>query len=171
MFSMKSRREERRQKVLDELPELDPETRRSRLEQAVAAGDVRLDEVDSALRLVQRLEALSVFTIPARGEPPQSSAPSADRPDRGPGETAVSGELLAIGPGPARADAASRPVARARAARKAVPAPHHSSPGAWSSRARRSHHAAVGAAVPGQGEPAPDGPRGENGPSIAWLRP
>jgi hypothetical protein len=169
---MKSRREERRQKVLDELPELDPAARQSRLEQAVAAGDVRSDEVESALRLVQRLEALSVFTVPPIGGRPEPATTSVYRPDRGPGEAAVSLELLAIGPGAVRAEAASRPVARNRATRKAVPAPHHSPPGAaWSSRARRSHRAAAGAAVLVQGEPAPDGSRGEDVPSIAWLRP
>ena len=168
---MKSRREELRQKVLDELPELDPAARGRRLDQAVAAGDVRPDEVESALRLLQRLEALSVFTVPPIGARPEPATPSVHRPDRGLGEAAVSDELLAIGAGAARAEGASRPAARDRAARKTVPAPHHSHSGAWSSRARRSHRAAVGAAVPVQGEPVPDGSRGENGPSIAWLRP
>ena len=170
VFSMKSRREERRQKVLDELPELDPAARRGRLDQAVAAGDVRPDEVESALRMVQRLEALSVFTIPPIGGRPGPTTPSIDRPDAEPGAVAVSVDLLAIGSGAARAEAARRRVARDRPALRTGAAPH-------SSRGRRGRAAPRGitavplAAVPVQGDPAPDAARVESGPSIAWLRP
>lgn len=65
MFWSKTGREQRRQNVLDELLEIEPENRRSRLEEAVAAGDVRAAEVDQALRLVERLDALRVMSIPA----------------------------------------------------------------------------------------------------------
>jgi hypothetical protein len=64
MFWSKSDREARRQKVLDELLEVDSADRRRRLDEAVAAGDVRAGEVEQALRLVARLDALRVMTIP-----------------------------------------------------------------------------------------------------------
>jgi hypothetical protein len=67
MFWNRVRREARRQKVLDELLELDPNDRRARLEAAVAAGDVRADEVDSALQMVHRLDNLRGMTLPTQG--------------------------------------------------------------------------------------------------------
>jgi hypothetical protein len=68
VFWKHSRREERRQDVLDELMGLDPSDRRERLDRAVAAGDVQVGEVESTLRLVDRLDALRVFTIRPYGE-------------------------------------------------------------------------------------------------------
>ena len=64
MFWTRKSREARRRKVLDELLAMDPNDRRGRLDVAVVAGDVRADEVESALRLVGRLDALRVMTIP-----------------------------------------------------------------------------------------------------------
>lgn len=64
MFWNRAAREARRQKVLDDLIELNPEERRLRMDQAVAEGDVRASEVEQALRLVTRLDALRVMTIP-----------------------------------------------------------------------------------------------------------
>jgi hypothetical protein len=64
MFWSKTGRETRRQRVLDELIEIDPVDRPSRLQEAVTAGDVRANEVDQALRLVDRLDALRVMSIP-----------------------------------------------------------------------------------------------------------
>jgi hypothetical protein len=49
---------------MDELVELGPEERRARLERAVAEGDVRAGEVEQALRIVGRLDAVKVMTIP-----------------------------------------------------------------------------------------------------------
>lgn len=66
MFWKKTAREEKRQVVLDELIEMDPDKRRRRLELAVSEGDVRPAEVDQALRLVNRLDALRVMSIPGR---------------------------------------------------------------------------------------------------------
>ena len=63
MFWKRSHREERRQKILDELFALEPDERRSRLDRAVAAGEVHANEVDSTLRLVGRLDALRVLTL------------------------------------------------------------------------------------------------------------
>jgi hypothetical protein len=63
VFWSKSGRDSRRQKVLDELLELDPADRRQRLELAVAAGDVRSVEVDQALHLVARLDSLRRMTL------------------------------------------------------------------------------------------------------------
>jgi hypothetical protein len=67
MFWSRSGREARRRKVLDELLELDPQDRPGRLESAVAAGDVRADEVRDALQLVSRLDALRLMTLPSKG--------------------------------------------------------------------------------------------------------
>jgi hypothetical protein len=64
MLWSRNSREARRQKVLDELLEVEPADRPTRLQEAVAAGDVRANEVDQALRLVERLDALRVMTIP-----------------------------------------------------------------------------------------------------------
>ncbi len=64
MFWSKTDREARRQKVLDELIEIEPVDRPSRLQDAVTAGDVRANEVEQALRLVDRLDALRVMSIP-----------------------------------------------------------------------------------------------------------
>ena len=141
VFSTKSRRDERRQKVLDELPELDPAARRSRLDQAVVTGDLR------------------------------STTPSVDLADRGPGGAAISGELLAIGPGAARAEAARRLVARDRATRKTGAVPHPPRRGRGRAAPGGVTAMPLVAAVPVQGEPAPEGSRGEHGPSISWLRP
>jgi hypothetical protein len=63
VFWSRTRREARRQKVLDELLELDPSQRQARLELAVAAGDVRATEVEEALRLAHRLDSLRVMTF------------------------------------------------------------------------------------------------------------
>jgi hypothetical protein len=63
VFWKHSRREQRRQKVLDELMGLDPSERQERLNRAVALGDVQAGEVESTLRLIERLDALRVFTI------------------------------------------------------------------------------------------------------------
>ncbi|HEY5488175.1 MAG TPA: hypothetical protein VIK06_11035 [Candidatus Limnocylindrales bacterium] len=64
MFWSRTGREARRQKVLDELLEVEPADRVDRLQEAVTAGDVRANEVEQALRLVDRLDALRVMTIP-----------------------------------------------------------------------------------------------------------
>jgi len=64
MFWSRTDREARRQKVLDELIDVEPADRVNRLQEAVTAGDVRADEVEQALRLVDRLDALRVMTIP-----------------------------------------------------------------------------------------------------------
>jgi hypothetical protein len=63
VFWKRSHSAERRQQVLDELYGLEPAGRRARLDRAVAAGEVRAGEVDSTLRLVERLDALRFFTI------------------------------------------------------------------------------------------------------------
>ncbi len=67
MFWTRHSREARRQKVLDELLDLEPGERRGRLDAAVAAGDVHADEIDSTLLMVHRLDALRVMTIPPGG--------------------------------------------------------------------------------------------------------
>ena len=84
MFWTRASRAARRQKVLDELLGLDPAERRGHLEVAVAAGDVRADEVDSALLLVQRLDALRVMTIPPSGLLPGGVLPVTEHPLRAP---------------------------------------------------------------------------------------
>jgi hypothetical protein len=75
MFWMRDRRAERRKKVLDELMDLDPAERRARLDAAVAAGDVRESEVESALLLAHRLDVLRVMTVPSSGRLPGGVMP------------------------------------------------------------------------------------------------
>jgi hypothetical protein len=75
MFWTHDGRAGRRQKVLDELMDLDPAARRSHLETAVAAGDVRESEVESALLLVHRLDVVRVMTVPSSGRLPGGVIP------------------------------------------------------------------------------------------------
>ena len=93
MFWNRAAREARRQKVLDELIELTPQERRSRMDQAVVEGDVRAGEVEQVLRLVGRLDALRVMTIPGA----RNAAPATGVTTDGPPEP-VSVEAVAKPP-------------------------------------------------------------------------
>jgi hypothetical protein len=66
VFWKRVSRQVRRQKVMDELTDLDPTERRIRLNRAVADGDIRGDEMDVLLRTVGRLDELKVMAIPSR---------------------------------------------------------------------------------------------------------
>ena len=96
MFWKRSRREERRQKVLDDLLAMDPTARRGRIDQALAAGDVHADEVDSALRLVDRLDALSVFTVRPNGAAPDRVTSVDGRPGRRKSRAAASAPTVSL---------------------------------------------------------------------------
>jgi hypothetical protein len=76
VFWRRTSREARRQEVLDELLELDQGQRQARLELAVAAGQVRPDEVEETLRLVHRLEGLSVMTFHPWSQRASGEAPA-----------------------------------------------------------------------------------------------
>jgi len=78
VFWNRSAREARRQTVLDELIDLDPERRRRRLELAVAEGDIRPAEVEQALKLVSRLDALRVMTVPGARDGTRTAPDAAD---------------------------------------------------------------------------------------------
>jgi hypothetical protein len=79
VFWKRSRREQLRQKVLDDLMGLDASERRERLDGAVALGVVQADEVESTLRMIERLDALRVFTIrPHHEELVPEPAPAAE---------------------------------------------------------------------------------------------
>jgi hypothetical protein len=78
MFWMRDGRAKRRKKVLDELLDLDPVERRARMDAAVASGDVRESEVESALLLVRRLDVLRVMTVPSSGRLPGGVMPVTD---------------------------------------------------------------------------------------------
>lgn len=80
MFWNRAAREARRQKVLEDLIDLTPEERLLRMDRAVADGDVRAEEVDQAIRLVGRLDALRVMTIP--GPRRAVTGPDAPKPDQ-----------------------------------------------------------------------------------------
>jgi hypothetical protein len=84
VFWNRAAREARRQQVLDELIDLEPEARRARLDRAVSEGDVRTAEVDQALRIVGRLDALKVMTIPGLRAVPAAA-------DTGSGAAVVAG--------------------------------------------------------------------------------
>jgi hypothetical protein len=83
MFWKKTEREARRQRVLDELMELEPEGRRRRLDAAVAEGDVKQGEVEQALRLVERLDALRVMNIPGSREDEEPASTADAEPAEG----------------------------------------------------------------------------------------
>lgn len=70
MLWSRSDRDARRQKVLDELLDLDAEHRRRRLELAVAAGEVHSTEMAATMQLVNRLEALRLMSVPVGGRLP-----------------------------------------------------------------------------------------------------
>ena len=70
MFWPRGRREERRQRVLDELLTLDPGNRHARLDLAVASHELRAEEVEPALRLVERLDRLRDMRVPPGGHLP-----------------------------------------------------------------------------------------------------
>jgi hypothetical protein len=70
VFWPRGRREERRQRVLDELLTLDPGNRRERLDLAVASHELRAEEVEPALHLVERLDRLREMRVPPGGHLP-----------------------------------------------------------------------------------------------------
>jgi hypothetical protein len=130
-------RAERRKKVLDELLELGPVERRRHLDDAVAAGDVRESEVESALLLVHRLDVLRVMTVPSDGRLPGGILPIVEFHLRTAETTELADEPAAT------ADDANRSAdLRARRAR----------PAARSSRQRRLK-AAVAIAASNDGRP------------------
>jgi len=70
VFWTRARREAQRQRVLDELITLDPGVRRQRLDAAVEAHELRAEEIEPALHLVQRLDRLREMTVPLGGHLP-----------------------------------------------------------------------------------------------------
>jgi hypothetical protein len=89
----------RRQNVVDDLVELNPGERRSRIDRAVAEGDIRADEAEQALRIVGRLDALRSMTIPGT----RASAPPAVAKADESFEALDSLELASVKPAPRRA--------------------------------------------------------------------
>jgi hypothetical protein len=136
MFWIRNGRAERRKKVLDELIELEPAERRIYLATAMAAGDVREGEVESALLLVHRLDLLRVMTVPSGGLLPGGIQPIIELHLRTAETTEVADE-----PAATAATAATGDVASARAADGSRIARNLSArrarPGAHSSRQRR----------------------------------
>jgi hypothetical protein len=169
VFWTRNRREARRQQVLDELLAMDPNDRRGRLDVAVVAGDVRKDEVESALRLVGRLDALRVMTIPPSGRLPGGIVPigegllarhaalEAELASEA-GNGAADGERAADGNG-AAATAESGGGHAALTTRS----------GRRSSRRRRRARMAFRVPASAEATAVPDA--AENWPSIEWLRP
>lgn len=215
MFWKRSHHEESRQQVLHELLSMDPAERRGRLDRAVVEGEVNADQVDSMLRLVERLEGLRDFTIhlddagagaapapdevtaagdgPLTGEAVAVAAPVAHKaPRNGPSRPRKRRVGAPVAPDPEQArrwlatasmpldalEAASRLVARDKAARKRRPAvassPEPSADPEPESRAVPEDEPQT------QPEPTPpasidiepgEPPADENWPSISWLRP
>ena len=158
MFWNKAARNARRQQVLDELIDVPAEDRRIHLYRAVAEGDVRAREVEQALRLVSRLDALREMEIPTAF---------------GPGKTRTAG----AGQGamtPAEADASNRsPRARRRVAME-VALTSETSPSSSSRAAGLLSRGTLEAIRrPGSGDQGSgtSAPPDDQKPSIAWLRP
>lgn len=116
MFWKRSHSKEQRQKVLDELFGMEPARRRGRLDQAVAAGEVKAGEVDSTLQYVARLDALRVFTI----HPDGAEADPAAEPGDG---TAEPGRMPIVAVEKSTAEVETRPsvVADAEPVRHRAP--------------------------------------------------
>ena len=145
MFWTRPSREARRQKVLDELLELSPDERPARLEGAVAAGDIRADEVHAVLALVKRLDALSVMT-----PYPVSGTPGGVAPE------ATAGLPVSQRTTTAKRPTARKPTARRPAARAVAATPAQKPAAAKTKTARKS--ATSAAATPAQ-EPAAAKPK------------
>jgi hypothetical protein len=164
VFWTRSRRQARRQQVLDELLALDPAQRRDRLDLAVAVGDVRADEVDEALMLVHRLDLLRVMTIPPSGRLPGGVLPIRERPakesDAG-AAVEMAGSVVSALPEVASTEADA-------AQRSGGPIAPPTRSGARSSRRRRGGRHITGPLRATQPAPAPVE---ESWPSIEWLRP
>lgn len=94
MFWPRGRREERRQRVLDELLTLDQGNRRERLDLAVASHELRAEEVEPALRLVERLDRLREMRVPLGGHLPGREYVPQSR--SGAASTSVSGPGVAV---------------------------------------------------------------------------
>lgn len=174
MLWTRSRREAKRQMVLDELLGLDPSERRGRLELAVAAGDLQVDEVDTALRMVQRLDALRVMTIAASGRLPGGILPVTEHP------LLALQEATSPQTAPSGLDSTPLPVDDAEAGLRLQAtdlAPRGARTGGRSSRQRRLRIAAGPRLpiLPLQVPPADDAeavlPTEDAPPSIEWLRP
>lgn len=102
MFWSRSVREARRQKVLDELLELDPKDRRGRLELAVVAGAVQPNEIEPALQTVRRLDALRMMSMQIGGRLPGGQEQVRRRTQTYPaGEATVADAILAQAERPA----------------------------------------------------------------------
>jgi hypothetical protein len=160
VFWTRPSREARRQKVLDELLELSPDERPARLEGAVAAGDIRADEVHAVLALVKRLDALSVMTpYPVSGTPggvaPEATAglpvsqrtttakrPTARKP------TARKPAARAVAATPAQKPAAAKPKTARKSVAPAAATPAEEPSTAKPAAARKS--ATSAAATPAQ---------------------
>jgi hypothetical protein len=163
VFWTRNRREARRQQVLDELLAMDPNDRRGRLDVAVVAGDVRKDEVESALRLVGRLDALRVMTIPPSGRLPGGIVPI------GEGLLARHAALEAELASEAGNGAAGGNGAAATAESGGGHAALTTRSGRRSSRRRRRARMAFRVPASAEATAVPDA--AENWPSIEWLRP
>jgi hypothetical protein len=167
VFWKRTERERRRRAVLDELMALDPAAREARLDEAIATGDVKPQEKDTALRLVGRLDAIRVMTIRPVELPGEvvDSFSATSEPSSGPSKDRASGQ-----PGIGEPAPKSSAMDRGRRARRLARA---------RSRAGRSMEPAADRIVI---EP-PDGISvveervaarampGEAWPSIEWLRP
>jgi hypothetical protein len=173
MFWKKTEREARRQRVLDELMDLDTEGRRRRLETAVAVGDVRRAEVDQVLTLVGRLDGLRVMTIPASGDGPDGETHIV--PIASDGTTPLRARVRrrtrkrgwarqASAQSGSDGQSADKAVALRRAGRAAGPRRHRDRSGAGTGAATR-HVEAVAVT------PASDTASLEQRPDISWLRP
>lgn len=163
MFWSRAGREVRRQKVLDELLQLDPTERQAYVAVAVAAGDVRASEVDETLRLVHRLDSLRVMTL----SPSRKSAPAEDLPTA----------RLEL---PASTAARISKVRKPRTKRSAGSVATRHRTGSYSSRQRRPRALVAISIVPADTASRPDEALDHNGlepprepswPDISWLRP
>lgn len=101
MLWSRSDRDARRQKVLDELLEMDAEHRRRRLDLAVASGEVHSDEMMATMQLVTRLDALRLMSVPAGGRLPGARnsvhpAPVAVAVAEGEGASGLGENLVAL---------------------------------------------------------------------------
>lgn len=171
MFWTRNRREARRQQVLDELLALDPKERRGRLDLAVGAGDVRADEVESALRLVSRLDALRVMTVPPSGRLTAGMAPIGERvlAHAGAATALNAAETAGRTDGDDASGSAAKDESGVHTSPNRALAALASRSGRRSSRRRRRSRMTSAVPVIAEIETTPE--LAESWPSIEWLRP
>jgi hypothetical protein len=124
MFPRLHGRSDRRRRIIDGLLELDPGVREQQMLEALAEGIVGVEEVDAALRLLDRLDALRAMRLPERNlDVPQAALETVVALDVAATPATATVDMVAIPIEPDPEDATSADLAvRAQAQADAIAA-------------------------------------------------